>query len=90
MSPQAERRIRGRLIKPLQFCRRKISVMMFAPMANKVRWGVLGAAKIAVKKVVPGMQKGELCEVAAIASRDRGKAEEAARTLGHSKGLRIV
>src|SRR5207344_412425 len=42
-------------------------------------------AKIAVKKVVPGMQKGELCDVAAIASRDRGKAEEAARTLGIPK-----
>src|SRR6478735_10248260 len=54
-------------------------------MANKVRWGVLGAAKIAVKKVVPGMQKGKFCEVAAIASRDRGKAEEAARTLGIPK-----
>ena len=55
------------------------------PMANKVRWGVLGAAKIAVKKVIPGMQKSELCEVAAIASRDRGKAEEAARSLGIPK-----
>src|SRR6476660_8376467 len=54
-------------------------------MANKVRWGVLGSAKIAVRKVVPGMQKGEFCEVAAIASRDRGKAEEAARTLGIPK-----
>src|SRR6185369_5171081 len=54
-------------------------------MANKVRWGVLCAAKIAVKKVIPGMQKGQLCEVAAIASRDRGKAEEAARTLGIPK-----
>ena len=54
-------------------------------MANKVRWGILGAAKIAVKKVIPGMQKGQLCEVAAIASRDRGKAEEAARTLGIPK-----
>ena len=54
-------------------------------MANKLRWGILGAAKIAVKKVIPGMQKGELCDVAAIASRDRGKAEEAARTLGIPK-----
>src|SRR4026207_630130 len=54
-------------------------------MANKVRWGARWAAKIAVKKVIPGMQKGQLCEVAAIASRDRGKAEEAARTLGIPK-----
>ena len=54
-------------------------------MANKVRWGVLGAAKIGLKKVIPGMQKGELCEVTAIASRDRGKADEAARSLGIAK-----
>src|SRR3954469_21935253 len=54
-------------------------------MSNKVRWGVLGAAKIGLKKVIPGMQKGELCEVNAIASRDRGKAEEAARSLGIAK-----
>lgn len=54
-------------------------------MPNKVRWGVLGAAKIAVKKVIPGMQQGEWCDVVAIASRDRSKAEEAARTLGIAK-----
>src|SRR5258708_27130999 len=56
---------------------------MLAP--NKVRWGVLGAAKIAIKKVIPGMQKGEWSEIAAIASRDRRKAEEAARALGIPK-----
>jgi predicted dehydrogenase len=54
-------------------------------MPNKVRWGVLGAAKIAVKKVIPGMQKGEWSEVTAIASRDRSKAEDAARALGIAK-----
>src|SRR5260370_42336050 len=52
---------------------------------NKVRWGVLGEAKIAIKKVIPGMQKGEWSEIAAIASRDRGKAEQAARALGIPK-----
>ena len=52
---------------------------------RKVRWGVLGAAKIALEKVVPGMQKGELCEVVAIASRQRGKAERAAERLGLQK-----
>src|SRR5712692_8534046 len=56
---------------------------MLAP--NKVRWGVLGAAKIAIKKVIPRMQKGEWSEIAAIASRDRGKAEQAARALGIPK-----
>jgi predicted dehydrogenase len=52
---------------------------------KKVRWGVLGAASIAVRKVIPGMQKGACSEVTAIASRDRKKAEEAARKLGIRK-----
>jgi hypothetical protein len=34
---------------------------------RKVKWGVLGAASIAVRKVIPGMQKGEWSEIAAIA-----------------------
>ncbi len=51
-------------------------------MPNKVRWGVLGVAQIAVGKVIPGMQKGEWSEVVAIASRHKRKAEAAARPLG--------
>lgn len=47
-----------------------------------VRWGVLGAANIAVKKVIPGMQKSELARVVAIASRDKDKARAAADRLG--------
>ena len=47
-----------------------------------VRWGVLGAANIAVRKVVPAMQRGEMSHVVAIASRDLGKAQAAANTLG--------
>ena len=31
-------------------------------MREKVRWGVLGAAKIAVEKVIPAMQRGEFRE----------------------------
>jgi predicted dehydrogenase len=54
-------------------------------MPEKVRWGVLGAAAIAVKKVIPAMQKSEWSEIAAIASRDLGKAQEAARALGIAK-----
>jgi predicted dehydrogenase len=54
-------------------------------MTNKVRWGVLSTAKIGMKKVIPAMQKGEWCEVTAIASRDRRSAEEGARTLGIAK-----
>ena len=49
---------------------------------QKVRWGVLGVARIATVKVIPAMQRGELCEIAAIASRDLGRAEDAARKLG--------
>ena len=54
-------------------------------MAKKIRWGVLGAANIAVKKVIPGMQQSELCEIAAIASRDLSKAQAAAKALGVAK-----
>jgi predicted dehydrogenase len=50
-------------------------------MNRKVLWGVLGAANIAVQKVIPAMQRGEWCEIAAIASRDANKAEQAAGDL---------
>jgi predicted dehydrogenase len=33
-----------------------------------VRWGVLSTAKIGLEKVIPAMQKGEYCEMVAIAS----------------------
>ncbi len=46
-----------------------------------MKWGVLGAASIAVRKVIPGMQQSEYCEIAAIASRDLAKARSAAATL---------
>ena len=49
---------------------------------RKVKWGVLGVAKIAVEKVIPAMQKGEASHIAAIASRDLGKAKAAAGKLG--------
>lgn len=52
---------------------------------RKVQWGVLGVADIAVKKVIPAMQRGAWSEIAAIASRDRAKAERAARELGIPK-----
>src|ERR1700685_2379950 len=52
---------------------------------RKVKWGVLGAASIAVRKVIPGMQKGEWSDVAAIASRDLKKGEKAAQALGIPK-----
>ncbi len=54
-------------------------------MSNKKRWGVLGAAKIALTKVIPAMQKCEFAEIAAIASRDVEKAKDAAARLGIAK-----
>src|SRR6202142_3395689 len=54
-------------------------------MPKKVRWGILGTAKIAVKKVIPAMQKGDCSEVIAIASRDRRRAEQIAHELGIAK-----
>jgi predicted dehydrogenase len=54
-------------------------------MSAKVRWGVLGAANIALKKVIPGMQRGSRCEIAAIASRDLQKATKAAGQLAIPK-----
>ena len=49
---------------------------------ERVRWGVLGVANIAVQKVIPAMQLGERTEVAAIASRDAERARQAADSLG--------
>jgi len=50
-------------------------------MTDKVRWGVLGTAKIALTKVIPAMQRSHACEIVAIASRDFAKAEETAERL---------
>ena len=58
---------------------------MNSSTAGKVKWGVLGVASIATRKVIPGMQKGEWSEVAAIASRDPEKARSAACELGIAK-----
>jgi len=54
-------------------------------MPEKVRWGVLGAAKIATQKVIPAMQRGEWSEVLGIASRDIEKARRTAAVLGIPK-----
>ena len=51
----------------------------------KVRWGVLGVARIAVNRIIPGMLRGEHAEIVGIASRDRAKAEAAARQFGIPK-----
>jgi predicted dehydrogenase len=49
---------------------------------HKIRWGVLGAARIATRKVIPAMQRGQWSSVTAIASRDVARAQEAADALG--------
>ncbi len=54
-------------------------------MTDKVRWGILGTAKIALTKVTPAMQRSEWCEIVAIASRDLSKAKAAAAELNIPK-----
>lgn len=49
--------------------------------AAPVRWGILGAANIAVRQVIPATQQSPLCSVVAIASRDVAKARTAAESL---------
>jgi predicted dehydrogenase len=65
--------------------RQKAKRMAKPQHVNKVRWGVLSTASFGVKVAIPAMQKGEWSEIRAIASRDRSKAERAARTLGIPK-----
>jgi predicted dehydrogenase len=50
-------------------------------MSKKVRWGILGVAKIATQKVIPAMQQGEWSEIVGIASRDLARAQRAAADL---------
>jgi predicted dehydrogenase len=48
---------------------------------GRVRWGVLGAARIALTKVVPAMKRSGRVDVVAIASRDADRARQAADSL---------
>jgi len=52
---------------------------------KKVRWGILSTANIGMQKVTPGIMKSAHSEVVAIASRDLGKAQAAAKKLGIPK-----
>jgi predicted dehydrogenase len=52
---------------------------------NKVRWGVLSTADIAIGKVIPAMQEGKYVQVTAITSRSLEKSKVAARQLGIPK-----
>jgi len=51
----------------------------------KIRFGILSTAKIGIEQVIPAMQNGEYTEIAAIASRERNKAIEAAEILNIPK-----
>ena len=51
---------------------------------DKIRWGVLGTASIAIEKVIPAMQRGARCEVVAVASRS----EDLAKIYATQFGLR--
>src|SRR5215471_2397588 len=70
-------------------CQRFLSKRKHASRYNramrKVKWGVLGAARIALNRVIPGMQAGQWSEVTAIASRAQARAEQAAQDLGIPK-----
>ena len=55
---------------------------MSTPAFEPVRWGVLGCASIATRKVIPAMLRSSRCDVVAIASRDRARAEVAGAELG--------
>ncbi len=52
---------------------------------KKVKWGILSTANIGMEKVIPAMQLGEHCEIAAIASRSQASAQAAANKLGIPK-----
>lgn len=47
-----------------------------------LRWGILSTANIGIKKVIPGIQKADRCEVLALASRDGAVAKAATERLG--------
>lgn len=53
--------------------------------SSPVRWGVIGCADIAIRKVIPGMQGSTMSQVDAIASRSDDKAATTAKSLGIPK-----
>src|ERR1700738_298317 len=52
---------------------------------SKIRWGVLSTARIGLNHVIPAMQQGTYCEVTAIASRDKQRADAVAQQSGIAK-----
>lgn len=52
---------------------------------SKVRWGIISTAAIGTEKVIPAMQRAELCDIVAISSRSLDSAKAAADSLGIPK-----
>ena len=52
---------------------------------KKIKWGIISTAKIGRKKVIPGIQKSDLCEVVAISSRNQENAAAVAQQLNIPK-----
>lgn len=52
---------------------------------RKIRWGVLGTAKIAQNHTIPGMQLAQNCELYAVAGRSMEKAEQFKAEFGFEK-----
>jgi predicted dehydrogenase len=59
-----------------------LSTLEVYAMTDPVRWGVLGCADIAIKKVIPAMQGSQMSRVEAVASRSEDKARSTADGLG--------
>ena len=57
-------------------------VVSETPARGTVHWGVLGAARIARNHVLHAIRDAELCELAAVASRDRARAAAIASEFG--------
>jgi len=55
--------------------------------AAELRWGILSTADIGRKKVIPAIQRGNRCNVVAIASREPGRAAAVAQELGIPRSL---
>lgn len=51
---------------------------------QKIKWGILSTAKIGREKVIPAMQKSELCEIVAIASENKERLTAEAQRLNIS------
>ena len=57
-----------------------------APLARKIRWGVLGTARIARLSVIPAILRAANSELAALASRDPARLAEARRQFAFPRG----